>query len=1079
MKRIRIIFILLVALFITYFSYSQSFNFYSIDTSNFPQMRGMFYARTQAGLDYPNVTPADFDFYEDGKLMNATLGVDCQKVSFFPQLAVVLVLDVSTSMNTQVGGGERRIDWVRYGAYAFLDSIKLDPPSVIGIVLFAGDVYKTSPLYSSKDSVRNWLDINLTIAAGSTDFYPPFVKSWPPLGAIPLLESAPKDLRKVTIFLTDGEPERPFQKWKVDTIIAQSKRAKIQHYAIFLSTSLNMDIDWICQSTGGKTFQANTKQDLINAFRKIVGDIQSRDVCFLTWIAPYGCDQASRNRNVKVVFKRIPDSVLTSYVAPSNSIAYLEFSDTLLLFGAPGIGTTQRQLTITARNADFTINSFNIAPATTKYSIDWKGKTPPFTLNKNQSHTITISYIEATPTPSTSNDLYLDASPCPPKPVSLVAPCGGEVVDEINFGNVPVLSVKPINQNCAFKNTTAVEIEGDVTLDGADKSEFRILSGGGKFSLKPGECHNVSIAFEPKSLGNKNAVLKYNIPNVCGDFQTKLVGNAIPSDFPIQPIDFDVRRILTTNDTTLTIVNRVGSNVVIERVELEDPDDKNFTFKANFSLPKSLGPSESISFDIQFNPQTEGYHSNTILLYLESSASPARAQLVGIGGLPKIDAPDVNCGKTKPATTVQGQLVITNTSQTMDLFVSEVVLQASSEFKFASGAVTQNFVVPKNNGTHTIPIDFTPNTVGLRKIIGIIKSDAAPGPLKNPTVNDTIEIFGIGEGLIVIPTPINFGTISECATKTIPVIIDNSSFSDDLIVSSVSVSGTDFASFEVVRFPAKIIAGGKDTIFVRFDPKGGKSTYNANLDIRTSLSDASIPMTGNSFTEKVKVGLPSEPIKTKPEGTLSLPFTIKVANDHGVGIQNIDLNLKYYTKVLQISKVSSKNNNWTWNFVKNDDGSKILGSGSPLLSPFEFVLDIEFEVYLADVPKPEIKVTPEFVGATECLVGEENNLIVNLQACYLPGRLVIVSPLKSQLFDVAPNPTSENFDVNFSLSFESRVSIELYNSFGQRVNTIYEGVMKEGNYSILVDTKELNSGVYFVKLSSEGFSSIVSVVLLK
>ncbi|MFN3782252.1 MAG: hypothetical protein ACK4SO_08760, partial [Candidatus Kapaibacteriota bacterium] len=337
------------------------------------------------------------------------------------------------------------------------------------------DVYKTSPFYDTKQPLYDWLNINLTYAAGSTDFYPPFVKAWPPLGALPLLENTPKDLRRVVIFLSDGEPERAFQDWKRDTIINYAKRIKAQVYSLFIKSPINFAIDVICQATGGKSFVINTKQQMINAFRQIVGDIQSRNVCYLTWVSPFGCDEQSKTRNIKAIFKRIPDSVLTSYSAPEKSLARLDFSDTILLFGAPGIGTTKRQLTMTAVNADFTINSYDINP-TSKFTIDWKGRIPPFNLLEGQSHTIEIDYVESPVGASSETSFQINAVPCPPPIIKLVAPCGGEVVSKIDFGKVQIQTVKNQNEICIFKNTTAVPVTFNLSIEGINSSEFLVLT---------------------------------------------------------------------------------------------------------------------------------------------------------------------------------------------------------------------------------------------------------------------------------------------------------------------------------------------------------------------------------------------------------------------------------------------------------------------------------------------------------------------------------------------------------------------------------------------------------------------------
>ncbi|MGQ9818525.1 MAG: choice-of-anchor D domain-containing protein [Candidatus Kapaibacteriales bacterium] len=1062
--------------------YPQSFNLYSIDTSNFPQMRAMFYARTPMGVDYPNITVTDFDLYENGQLMNSTLGIDCKKVNFFPQLAVVLVLDISTSMNADAGDGKRRIDWVKRGAFAFLDSIKLDPPSVMAFILFAGDVYKTSPLYDSKQPLYDWLNINLTIAAGSTDFYPPFVRNFPPLGALPLLETAPKDLRRVVIFLTDGEPERPFLRWKVDTVTAYAKRIKAQVYSIFITSPMNPDIDYICQQTAGKSFSVFTEQELINAFKKIVGDVQSRYVCYLTWISPFGCDEASKFRSIKAIFKRIPDSVQTSYFAPENSIAKLEVSDDILLFGAPGVGTTTRSLTFSAKNSDFNITGYDFVPNSFKFTVDWKGKTPPFVLPKDEKHTIEIAYIESPPSSSSQTNFNIISSPCTPPPVVLVAPCGGEYTKRIDFGNVPIQSTKPLVDNCVFRNTTAVEISGVITIDGPDKDDFRITTGSGGFTLKPDECLSIVVEFLPKTVGNKSAFLKFNIPNYCGDFQTELFGKGIPSSLPIPTLNFNVRRVLTLNDTSWVVYNHNPASITITSASVSIPNDPNYQITLPTNFPIKLNPGDSFSVDVRFIPQDEGLHENAILFVLEESSEPAEARITGIGGLPKILASDVNCGSTSISVPVLANLLITNPSQTMDLFVEDVIMQSNPDFRFSTGATTSNFIVPKNGGTYSIPIEFIPTKTGLLTVPILIITDAASGPNPKPRVNDTVLARGIGLGLIVSPNPFVFDNISACAIKELTFTIDNSYFDTENNITNVEIKGIDKDYFVITDYTRTLAPHSKGFIKVHFNPEVGKTNYRADLSIKSDLGDLIVPIQGSVFTENL---FPQFKLKSKSisvSNTLDLVFSIDIKNHHSIPITKVEFNVKLNKKSLVAKYFTSDLPNWNWEIQTTTDGYLVEGTAPPfsfLSTPINANFIMKFDTYLSDEYKVSISITPTFFEAVDCLIPTTENEEIILATCFTPGRPIIISQKPFQLNEISTNPVSDNFDISFSLAFDGRVDLKIYNVLGDLVETIVEGYLSRGNYSFYIPINKFSKGTYFVKLTTDGLTQIRSFILMK
>jgi hypothetical protein len=57
--------------------------------------------------------------------------------------------------------------------------------------------------------------------------------------------------------------------------------------------------------------------------------------------------------------------------------------------------------------------------------------------------------------------------------------------------------------------------------------------------------------------------------------------------------------------------------------------------------------------------------------------------------------------------------------------------------------------------------------------------------------------------------------------------------------------------------------------------------------------------------------------------------------------------------------------------------------------------------------------------------------------------------------------------------------LSAYNLLGQKVVTISSGYGEPGSFSIIWETKNLPSGVYFVVLKSENRSAIQKVMLLR
>ena len=59
------------------------------------------------------------------------------------------------------------------------------------------------------------------------------------------------------------------------------------------------------------------------------------------------------------------------------------------------------------------------------------------------------------------------------------------------------------------------------------------------------------------------------------------------------------------------------------------------------------------------------------------------------------------------------------------------------------------------------------------------------------------------------------------------------------------------------------------------------------------------------------------------------------------------------------------------------------------------------------------------------------------------------------------------------------VQLKVYNILGNEIATLVDGYKPAGNYKVSFDASELVSGVYFYKLTANGFSETKKMVLLR
>jgi len=65
-----------------------------------------------------------------------------------------------------------------------------------------------------------------------------------------------------------------------------------------------------------------------------------------------------------------------------------------------------------------------------------------------------------------------------------------------------------------------------------------------------------------------------------------------------------------------------------------------------------------------------------------------------------------------------------------------------------------------------------------------------------------------------------------------------------------------------------------------------------------------------------------------------------------------------------------------------------------------------------------------------------------------------------------PNPFNPSTSIAYALPYESRVSLKIFNSVGQMVKELVNGVKPIGNYDVRFDASMLSSGVYFYTIEA-------------
>ena len=88
-------------------------------------------------------------------------------------------------------------------------------------------------------------------------------------------------------------------------------------------------------------------------------------------------------------------------------------------------------------------------------------------------------------------------------------------------------------------------------------------------------------------------------------------------------------------------------------------------------------------------------------------------------------------------------------------------------------------------------------------------------------------------------------------------------------------------------------------------------------------------------------------------------------------------------------------------------------------------------------------------------------------------------PSDFQLSQNFPNPFNPSTTINFSIPEESFISLKIFNSLGEEVETLVAQELNTGNYKYNWNADGLTSGIYFYKIEAGEFVSTKKMILLK
>jgi|GEM_PF-1509253 hypothetical protein len=1102
MKRI-ILSILLLIVTVSPNLHSQEkpvFGITGLDATEFPLVKSYFIAKNgflndpyfKGAQNVPN--PPEFDLSENGVSKDLTsLIMKCAEIDGELPVHIALVVDASTSMFNNWRNGESRADVLERAVEEFIDSVKFTNGTSVHIVPFAGNNIPQNV----------WRDWNYTAADakadfdyytqldGRTDFNVPMYKEPNGRHVLEIFKSRPINDRKAVVFLTDGEHDNtngnnPFQK---DLIISELQSRGIEFYAItFAADAFGSisDLDQIGQATGGDYYNANDEEELREIYKEITGNFKSTSVCWLEWLSQLECDQVTE-RNVEVTFTRAnyppPITRTINYTPPADkAIAEITRDKEILFFD--NNGTTTQEVTLTAKVGDFHVTGFNVTGNNGNFDIPEFAAIPTegFLIEEGKSKKFTVNYIKDPSDPAASYDLVFETDLCPTEPVELIAPCG-PTTQEVYFGNVNLSGSTDFTATDVFTNTSSAEMTGNVSLIGTNAAEFSIKSVNGNagtaFTLASGESMDVVLTITPTSTGNKEVTIDYGIITDCGVATSDITANVIEASLNLPTLTWGEIRIGNPVTEKYTITNPNDEAVEIESIVLTDPTLGITLADITGSIGNVASNGGTTTFDITFTPKVEGPITTQIQVRVKNRTEALTARLSGIGYVPQLEGNNIIFPSTEVYTNAAPQnLVIKNNSDYGKMVVRSVYIKNTSDAGFSVDLTnfTADIQIEKGNSI-TIPVNFSPQTVGSLSGIVVVEADNVEGEEPVTFKLNEFSLSGESEPGDAITLDTTFvGPILSCETTEMLIALPNPTMNAQ-VVDVVLIQTDNNFSIPTTQFN---IPQGASGISAKVDYNPTTiGTHTAVIEY--SYSDGSkyiAPVKGTAVSAVETLTFESGVYETELGRNLNAKFNIdlsKYSIRNDIAVNELVLTLRYNGRMLYMNENGVNTNVGITptidlsNQVSGNYATFTFNGAIPLNRNLTF--EVPYLVTMGNDTVTNITVDADFVGL-ECLAIGTGTTTSYSIGCNIANTLIADLKYEENGFATTlegANPVTDVLKIKYELPYENNIRIELYNSTGELIKTVKDSKGKHGISTEDLDVSDIPSGVYMLRFISGPF----------
>jgi hypothetical protein len=177
--------------------------------------------------------------------------------------------------------------------------------------------------------------------------------------------------------------------------------------------------------------------------------------------------------------------------------------------------------------------------------------------------------------------------------------------------------------------------------------------------------------------------------------------------------------------------------------------------------------------------------------------------------------------------------------------------------------------------------------------------------------------------------------------------------------------------------------------------------------------------------------------------------------------------MSVYTSLFQIPAVETR----IAKIVSNDSAGVPVATNDWTEHKFSLNAFVGQTVYIAFRYFMDVSLDGLWCNIDDVFVGNRAAVNISQIGTNIPG--------KFDLFQNYPNPFNPSTSIRFDVPQTENISLKIYNSAGQEVANLFNGVQNAGSYEVRFNADGLASGVYFYKLITGSTSITKKMMFVK